>query len=144
MTRRFAQNHAGGNDFPTTKEADWLQWLVAETVRRTIFLVNIINLLAGCENTATTHYFEPLDDNLILDMAPPAPNALWEARTAESWRATREKLAREEGNEQTLRAVLSSANFQQVTEAGKENMGLSDSAELANLVIGCAVARGSD
>ncbi|MCJ1439062.1 hypothetical protein MMC27_008453 [Xylographa pallens] len=140
MTRRFAQNHTGDKDFSNTDESDWTEWLVAETVRRTIFLVNIINILASHVNLAASHYFEPLDDTLILDMTLPAPDALWQARTADSWRAAREQLAREGAQEQTLRAILSGAEGRPIDEPEPGSLGLSSSASLANLIIMCAIA----
>lgn len=51
----------------------WEQWQLAETLRRTIHLVNVVNTLACYTAKATAQFYEPLDDELILDIAIPAP-----------------------------------------------------------------------
>lgn len=139
MTRQFSRNHASANKSEDLLEDNWQRWFVAETVRRTIFLVNIINVLAGHDNGCPSPYYEPLDDDLIFRMALPAPDALWESRTAEAWQAARNQLGWLGSKRSTIKR-LQMDNFREIA---KENWigspGLTNSRELTNLILNCHV-----
>lgn len=52
-------------------ETDWTRWKFAESLRRCIFFVNLINVLAAKYRRFHFDYFEPLDDALIFQMPLP-------------------------------------------------------------------------
>ena len=62
--------------------------MVVETSRRTIFLCNIVNFFSNREHETglQSPYYEPLDDELILNMPLPCSHVLWTARTEDGWR----------------------------------------------------------
>lgn len=144
MTRQFCRNHPSANQSDDALEDTWQRWLVAETVRRTVFLVNTINILAGHENDCPSPYYEPLDDSFVFRMALPAPDPLWESRTAEAWQATRDRLGWLSSKKSTIETLLMDDTNNSREENGKEipqigRPGLSNSRELTNLILHCHV-----
>lgn len=111
---------------------------MAETVRRTVFLVNIINILAGHDNGCPSPYYEPLDDDLIFRMALPAPDALWESRTAEAWQAARDRLGWLGSKRSTIQGLLMD-NRDIVKDLQIGRSGLANSRELTHLILSCHV-----
>src|ERR1051326_3163212 len=90
----------------SSNESSWRRWILAETVRRTLFLTNIINTLS-CRTTKQNPYFyETLDDNLILDMPLPAPDSLWKAKSADEWALAKRTLAAEKAWQVSARDLL--------------------------------------
>lgn len=92
MTRDFIQSHTlpGGN---LTAQAhipiqSFQQWTTTETARRTVFLANIVHFLSNHdpETGETSPFYEPLDDELVLNMPLPSANTVWAARTEHEWR----------------------------------------------------------
>lgn len=79
-----------------TREMAWRKWIVNETIRRTVFLVNAINTLSCRVQKQDANFYEALDDNLVRNMALPASDWLWKASSAEEWLAAREQLGPEE------------------------------------------------
>ncbi len=70
----------------SNKSEEWSQWIFIESLRRNIFLVHIINVLASKTYQLNEGFFEPLDNELILHMPLPAPEAAWRAATEQEWR----------------------------------------------------------
>lgn len=148
MTRQFCRNHPSANQSDDALEDTWQRWLVAETVRRTVFLVNIINILAGHENGCPSPYYEPLDDSIVFRMALPAPDVLWESRTAEAWQAARERLGWLGSKKPTIQTLLmdttTKSNSRGEEKKKKEILrigppGLGNSRDLTNLILNCHV-----
>lgn len=67
-------------------DAAWRKWFVVETLRRTIFLVHIINVLSCRTEKQDPYYYEDLDNEFVLSLPVPASDVLWKASTAEEWR----------------------------------------------------------
>ncbi len=61
--------------------------MITETARRTIFLVHIVNFFCNrhLESRKQSPYYEPLDDDLIMNMPLPCSHSLWSARTEDEW-----------------------------------------------------------
>ncbi|KAF2638893.1 hypothetical protein P280DRAFT_64867 [Massarina eburnea CBS 473.64] len=87
MTRRFCKLHpkALGQN-----EGGWVEWKFAESLRRNVFLVHSVNILAAKARKLHHDYFEPLDDATILQMPLPAPESMWRACSDAEWRVARE------------------------------------------------------
>lgn len=71
-------------------EAGWPEWKFAESLRRNVFFVHIINILAAEARKLHRDYFEPLNDAMILQMPLPAPEYMWRACSDEEWSVARE------------------------------------------------------
>lgn len=129
-------------------------WAVAETTRRTIFLANIVHFLGHCdpETESPSLYYEPLDDEMILNMPLPSSHVLWTARSEMDWELTMDYC---EQNALTMTDISSSfnvgpgcLNIKQVLESYPRdylqtllisNIGVGGSDELRNLIILCAL-----
>ncbi|EAW09028.1 Zn(II)2Cys6 transcription factor domain-containing protein [Aspergillus clavatus NRRL 1] len=92
MTQCFSRSYLESHDaalLPITDgSGSWVKWAVTETARRTIFLANIVNFLSNrdLESGRQSPYYEPLNDELIMNMPLPCNQALWSARTEDEWR----------------------------------------------------------
>ena len=87
MARQLCTRHSSAIKAVDESEHDWAKWQFAESLRRNIFLVNIINVLAARARKLNKDYYEALDDELVLDMRLPATETRWKACTAEDWEA---------------------------------------------------------
>lgn len=107
MIRKLAHRHLQNNG-TIDRITDWRMWIMQETIRRTLFLGNVINNLSYRMGKQNSYYFEPLDDNLILKMPLPAPSRLWKASSKEEWLAVKENLTAQESawEAMTLEEVL--------------------------------------
>ncbi|MCJ1382733.1 hypothetical protein MMC17_005846 [Xylographa soralifera] len=78
-------DHASGTTDAT--QSPWNRWMITETARRTIFLANITNFLSNrnFKSAEQSSYYEPLDDELVMNMPLPCSHALWTARTEKYW-----------------------------------------------------------
>lgn len=85
MTRRLCISHSSAISSIGEDARDWSQWTFVESLRRTIFLVNIVNVLVARVRKLHEDYYEPLNDDFVLDMRMPAPEPVWRARYAEQW-----------------------------------------------------------
>jgi hypothetical protein len=87
MTRRLCKLHqkAFGQN-----EVCWSEWKFAESLRRNVFFVHIVNIVAAEARKLHHDYFEPLNDAMILQMPLPAPESMWRACSDAEWRAARE------------------------------------------------------
>ncbi len=65
----------------------WSRWMIRETARRTIFLANIVNFFSNRNPISgrQSPYYEPIDDEVVLNMPLPCSDALWSARTEDEW-----------------------------------------------------------
>ncbi|GIJ99676.1 hypothetical protein Aspvir_003677 [Aspergillus viridinutans] len=96
MTQCFSRSYLESHDTALLPPADagpdvtdsWVKWAVAETARRTIFLANIVNFFSNRDLNSgrQSPYYEPLNDELIMNMPLPCDQALWSARTEDEWR----------------------------------------------------------
>ncbi|KAL2265889.1 hypothetical protein VTJ83DRAFT_6989 [Remersonia thermophila] len=93
LIRQYLQDLSPSDVNP---EMAWRKWIVNETIRRTVFLVNAINTLSCRVQKQGANFFEALDDDLVRDMALPASDRLWKASSAEEWLAVRDQLSPEE------------------------------------------------
>jgi hypothetical protein len=92
MTRRLAKQYLQTSTAEDSEESNWRKWLMDETIRRTVFLVNAINALSCRVQKQDPNYFEPLDNGLIHNLTLPAPEAVWKASSAEEWTLARSQL----------------------------------------------------
>lgn len=116
MTRRLIKQYLQSATGEDSEEVNWRKWIINETIRRTVFLVNAINTLSCRIQKQDPYYFESLDDNLVLNMALPAPEAVWKASTAEEWMIAKSQLKQEE-------LARSRLTVQQVVEQVSQNGG---------------------
>jgi hypothetical protein len=94
MTQCFSRSYLESQDTALLPASDanstnsWVNWAVAETARRTIFLANIVNFFSNrdLDSGRQSPYYEPLNDELIMKMPLPCDQALWSARTEDEWR----------------------------------------------------------
>lgn len=136
MARIFRKNHS--RELSSGGAANWASWLVAETVRRTLFMVNIINILTGSdENGRASYYYEPLDDDYIFSMPLPAPNDVWGARSATEWRDARERSGWSDELADTLDSIKGPDRDQVLARLYSAEPGLSSSFALRDLIIAC-------
>ncbi|KAF5988321.1 hypothetical protein FBULB1_1545 [Fusarium bulbicola] len=92
MTRRLAKQYLQTSTVEDGEESNWRKWLMDETIRRTVFLVNAINTLSCRVQKQDPNYFEPLNNNLIHNLTLPAPEAIWKASSAEKWTLAKSQL----------------------------------------------------
>ncbi|KAL8887732.1 MAG: hypothetical protein Q9215_004734 [Flavoplaca cf. flavocitrina] len=90
MTRRLCQEHMERISLKDTTTVDWYTWTIAESLRRTTFLVNMVNELSYHTNALNPAYYEPLDPSLVLDLPLPAPETMWRALNEREWAVARD------------------------------------------------------
>lgn len=90
MTRRLCQQHDERLSLKDNTAISWHSWTMAETLRRTTFLVDMCNELSYHTNALNSVYYESLDDGLILDMPLPAPDSMWCASSEDEWATARD------------------------------------------------------
>ncbi|TFB02993.1 hypothetical protein CCMA1212_005332 [Trichoderma ghanense] len=132
----------------------WGRWRTTETTRRTVFIVNMVNFLNSYNPTtrSTSPYYEPLNDDLILNMPLPCSQTVWLAYEEESCRlamknqpfvnhsspepdqSTMEALSRET----CLSTILSKYTKESIQAAIGSHVGVGDSDSLRRLIILCA------
>ncbi|PKS07340.1 hypothetical protein jhhlp_005942 [Lomentospora prolificans] len=128
MTRRLIQEYVHSNIAGDSEEVNWRKWIINETIRRTLFLVNTINTLSCKTQRQDAYYYEPLDKNLIENMALPAPNVLWNASSPEEWLIAKAQLDAANGprSRPTVRQVLNQMAADQ-NEAQSAGTGIGSS-----------------
>lgn len=132
MTRKVCKDYQSSL-FDHHNSTDWETWQLAETLRRTVHLVNIINRLSHSAKSAASNFYEPLDDDLILDLALPAPDMLWKAKTAEEFQKA--KTAGQNSALQTPRMLLRRAEGVVLESGWADNSGGDGSREFSRLVM---------
>ncbi|KAF2834373.1 hypothetical protein M501DRAFT_1035360 [Patellaria atrata CBS 101060] len=150
MTKRFCESHPEAyNDstqisyredisFGSASKA-WNTWYVAEAARRLIFLVNITNFLAGIDpgSGRQSPYYEPLSDDLILNMSLPSSTALWEARCEADWLDSLRQLemGMQSGGKDTIRRLLDTHTKDDIRMIYSNDYGLGNSNDFRGFVI---------
>ncbi|KAL9619039.1 MAG: hypothetical protein Q9160_006294 [Pyrenula sp. 1 TL-2023] len=120
----------------------WARWKTTETARRTIFFANMVNFCSNYDHTTGKQmaYYEPLNDDLILNMPLPCNQAAWSADDEDTWK-TAIKTPSSPPNyfaETTLKIILSSNIKDQLQAEIGTNVGFGDSDQLRRLIILCA------
>lgn len=113
--------------------SDWGKWQLAETLRRTVHLVNVINILCCHRHTLSARYFEPLDDDLVLNLPLPSTDSLWGICTIESWNL-RGQLGRED-RVITPRVILEISEGVEVDGGRCVGSSINESEELTGLIV---------
>ncbi|KAL8991357.1 MAG: hypothetical protein Q9177_000198 [Variospora cf. flavescens] len=90
MTRRLCQEHMERTSLKDTTAVNWYTWTIAESLRRTTFLVNMVNELSYHTNALNPAYYEPLDPSLVLGLPLPAPETMWRALNEREWAVARD------------------------------------------------------
>ena len=90
MTRRLCQEHVEAVLSKDNNAIDWQRWTMSETLRRTTFLVDMVNELSYHTNALNPVYYESLQKSLVLDMPLPAPDSMWHACNEHEWTVARD------------------------------------------------------
>ncbi|KAL9593696.1 MAG: hypothetical protein Q9219_007429 [cf. Caloplaca sp. 3 TL-2023] len=90
MTRRLCQRHLESLSSKDNTAVEWQTWTTMETLRRTTFLVNMVNELSYHTKGLNLVYYDPLHPSLVLDMPLPAPDSMWRALNEREWAAARD------------------------------------------------------
>ncbi|KAK9427489.1 hypothetical protein V1505DRAFT_388751 [Lipomyces doorenjongii] len=133
----------------------WARWRITETARRTIFFANILNFYSNRDHSTGKQlpYYEPLNDELILNMPLPCSQAAWLANDEEDWSLAmkrhppptnhllsgfdsrgRDALS----SEIFLKTILSKFTKEDLQVEIGTSVGFADSDELRRLIILCA------
>ncbi|KAE8408438.1 hypothetical protein BDV37DRAFT_172371 [Aspergillus pseudonomiae] len=110
MARRLYKMHQEKLLTHHNDENDWNRWKYAESLRRNFFFVNMINILGARARLLNEQYFEPLGDDIVLQLPLPAPEHMWRCCDEEEWAMAREHALQRPGNSppapRTLRELL--------------------------------------
>lgn len=106
MTRRLCQQHNERVSLKENTAISWHSWTMAETLRRTTFLVDMCNELSYHTNALNGVYYESLDDGLLLDMPLPAPDSMWRASSEDEWATARDATGWTGAGVVTLRSAM--------------------------------------
>jgi hypothetical protein len=130
----------------------WARWRITETARRTVFFANMLNFYSNRNHSTGKQmpYYEPLNDELILNMPLPCSQAAWLAHNEEDWRLA---MKRQQPSASHLSSGLSSPGCETLSseiflktifskftkehlqiEFGK-SVGFGDSDELRGLIV---------
>ena len=157
--RVFFDSRAGMN---SPGESPWHKWMITETARRTIFLAHIVNFFCNrdLESGKQSPYYEPLDDDLIMNMPLPCSHTLWSTRTEDEWtRLIKQQhepsaLASDsmfgfnpalpespslESLQPTIKSILSKVTKDYLRMNSCNGVGFGDSEELRRLLIVCVL-----
>ncbi|KAJ0422937.1 hypothetical protein BJY00DRAFT_62650 [Aspergillus carlsbadensis] len=94
MARRLYKHYHAAVETNHDDELNWERWKFSESIRRNIFFANIINILGARAGKLNGVYFEPLDDDVILNLTLPAPECMWRACSLREWLDAREHALR--------------------------------------------------
>ena len=110
MARRLYKMHQEKLLTHHNDESDWNRWKYAESLRRNFFFVNMINILGARARLLNEQYFEPLGDDIVLQLPLPAPEHMWRWCDEEEWAMAREHAMQRPANSppvpRTLRELL--------------------------------------
>ena len=91
MARRLVASYMpqlrSSYDTSDFSEPVWEKWIATETVRRTFFLIHIINVVACRMEKQSAYFYEELDDNLVMNLPLPASEKIWKANSASEWKS---------------------------------------------------------
>ncbi|KAL6235285.1 hypothetical protein BDW75DRAFT_210019 [Aspergillus navahoensis] len=90
MTRRLYAHYRAAIETTHDTELNWERWKFSESLRRNIFFANIINVLGARAGKLSSAYFEPLDDEVVLNLPLPAPECMWRSCSLREWLEARE------------------------------------------------------
>lgn len=90
MTRLLYKHYREAIETTHDNELNWERWKFSESIRRNIFFANIINILGARAGRLNSAYFEPLDDQMVLQLPLPAPECMWRACSLREWLEARE------------------------------------------------------
>ncbi|KDB27564.1 hypothetical protein H109_00670 [Trichophyton interdigitale MR816] len=110
-------------------ETDWSRWKFAESLRRCVFFVNLINVLAARCRRFHFDYFEPLDDALILEMPLPTTEQTWRASNEAQWQICRE-------DTQLVRPAPTLQKLMEIDDAGQ--LDRATLTPLTRIILACA------
>ncbi|EGE04395.1 C6 zinc finger domain-containing protein [Trichophyton equinum CBS 127.97] len=127
MTRRLCSLYKEAVTSDT--ETDWSRWKFAESLRRCVFFVNLINVLAARCRRFHFDYFEPLDDALILQMPLPTTEQTWRARNETQWQICRE-------DTQLVRPAPTLQKLMEIDDAGQ--LDRATLTPLTRIILACA------
>jgi hypothetical protein len=146
MAKSFCDGHpeVSSSSLSSTRQLlIWQSWVTAETVRRTIFLANMINFFANrdFDKREQSIYYQELDRDLILNMALPCSQALWNATSEEQWIENHTELNLDGlgTGYTTLHKLFSTYNKDQLRNDFGKSYGIWDSDSLRNLIVLAAV-----
>ena len=105
MARRICQGNLNSTVGPD-ETMSWQSWIVGETLRRILFLVNLVNTLSRRIHTHNPSYYEALDEDLIAHMALPAPDPMWKASSPEEWESAKRNVSWSTKKERTINMVI--------------------------------------
>lgn len=94
MVRRLTQKHRQEllNNSTDSPPCSWKHWTFIETLRRTTFLVHVLNVMSARLQKQDPFFYEALDHDLVLGMPLPAATPLWEANQEGQWLSVRSNL----------------------------------------------------
>ncbi|KAJ5622720.1 hypothetical protein N7528_005952 [Penicillium herquei] len=110
-------------------ETSWSEWKFNESLRRNVFFVHIVNILAAEARSLQYDYFEPLDDDMILKMPLPAPEGVWRACSEDEWRVAREYAHSMTSTPRTLQDLIDSSE--------KDTLDVSSLQALTRMILEC-------
>ena len=90
MTRRLCEQHTEGIALKDNNSISWTCWTMAETLRRTAYLVDMVNELSYHTGALAEIYYEPLQESLLQDMPLPAPESMWRSLNEDEWQEARD------------------------------------------------------
>lgn len=148
----FADPHSSPCSAATST---WARWRITETARRTVFFANMINFYSNRDHITGKQlpYYEPLNEELIINMPLPCSQAAWLARDEETWRLAMERHAPTANHllsgfnspgcdalssEISLKTTFSKFTKDYLQVQIGTNVGFSDSDELRRLIVLCA------
>ncbi|KAF4333981.1 hypothetical protein FBEOM_12187 [Fusarium beomiforme] len=127
MTRRLIKLYLQSSAREDDEETNWRTWLMNETIRRTVFIVNAINTLSCRIQKQDSYYFESLDDNFVGSLTLPAPEAIWNASSVEEWRVAKSQL----GSDDMARSKLTIRQaIDQIKKLGSHSTGWRNGSQL--------------
>ena len=136
MTRRLCQEHFEGASLKDDTASEWQSWTIAETLRRTSFLVSMVNELSYHIKSINRVYYESLHESLVMDMPLPAPDSMWRALNEDEWRAARDSTGWIGNDVMTLRSALDKLDAAAGSEKSESQLGRPDNIQqISNLII---------
>ena len=104
MAHQFSKKYLSADALTENDRSSWESWRTAESVRRTFFFINAINVLAYRNHALNPNYYEPFDEDTIFNMPLPAADVLWKATTEDRWKTERDNLG--EGGMDTFKISM--------------------------------------
>lgn len=153
MARGYSEKYVETYDAsPLPSPGTWTKWVVAECARRTVFLANIVNFLSKRDNQSSKQsvHYQPIGDDLILDMPLPCSQTLWAARTEEEWEIAISKSPshsdpfsvftdNEDISQLSLRSLFSIMSKEDLRVMAESTAGFGDSDQVRAFIVLCAL-----